>query len=83
MNADSLKKAIEAISSLMTANTPQPADTVVPGAPAERRRIWEDDTIGVAIYVTAAVIFAVLVVAVVLVTTGRGAATRAMGNCPL
>jgi hypothetical protein len=52
----------------MTApNTPQPGPTVVPGAAAERRRIWDDDTIGVAIYVTAAVIFAVLAVVMVLV----------------
>lgn len=52
----------------MTApNTPQPGATVVPSAGAERRRIWEDDTIGVAIYVTAAVVFAVFAIAMVFI----------------
>lgn len=51
----------------MTApNTPQPGPTVVPSARAERRRIWRDDTIGVALYVGGAVLFAVLAAAIVL-----------------
>ena len=51
---------------MTAANTPQPGDTVVPSARAERSRIWQDDTVGTAIYITAAVVFAVLVIAVVL-----------------
>ncbi len=52
----------------MTApNTPQPGPTVVPSAAAARRRIWEDDTIGVAIYVTAALVFALLAIGLVLI----------------
>ena len=52
----------------MTApNTPQPGPTVVPSAGAERRRIWEDDTVGVAIYVTAALALALLAIGMVLI----------------
>ena len=54
----------------MTApNTPQPGSTVVPSASAERRRIWEDDTVGIAIYVTVALAFALLAVAMILIAT--------------
>lgn len=48
-------------------NSPQPGPTTVPSAAAERRRIWEDDTIGVAIYVTVALAFALLATAMVLI----------------
>lgn len=52
----------------MTApNTPQPGATVVPSALAERRRIWQSDSFGTAIYVTVALAFAVLAFAVVFV----------------
>lgn len=53
---------------MTAANTPQPGATVVPSALAERRRIWQGDSIGLALYAVAAVVFAVAVIAIVLLT---------------
>lgn len=51
----------------MTApNTPQPGDTVVPSAAAERRRIWQSDSFGITIYAVTAGLFALAVVGMVL-----------------
>ena len=47
---------------MTAANTPQPGDTVVPSAQAERRRIWHSDSIGITIYAVAAGLFALAVV---------------------
>lgn len=52
---------------MTAANTPQSGDSAVPSALSERRRIWQSDTFGTAVYITAALAFAILVVAIVLI----------------
>ncbi len=42
----------------MPRNVPNPGDTIVPSARAERRRIFADDSSGIAIYLVAAVVVA-------------------------
>lgn len=51
---------------MTAANTPQPGDTVVPSAAAERRRIWQSDSFGITLYAVAAGLFALAVVGIVL-----------------
>ena len=51
---------------MTAANTPQPGATVVPSAQAERRRIWQGDSLGLTIYAVVVGVFAVAVVCVVL-----------------
>ena len=51
---------------MTAANTPQPRDTVVPSAAAERRRIWQSESLGITIYAVAAGLFALAVVGIVL-----------------
>lgn len=49
----------------MDRNVPNPGDTIVPSARAERRRIFADDSSGITIYATAVVLIGIVILAIV------------------
>jgi hypothetical protein len=50
----------------MARNVPNPGETIVPSARAERRRLFADDTSGIAIYAIVVTLVVAAVVAIVL-----------------
>ena len=51
----------------MATNVPDPGDTAVPSARAERQRMFADDSSGIAIYLVAIVVVAAAILIVVAI----------------